>query len=135
MINMNLEIEVEGLKIKLEFAEKKQVDRTLLAVMHYVQGGRFEDVYDVSQTYVEKTTPNARAVKKATQEVDGIKDYGNGKLGYKCSYRCGCGHTGVRYPTEKEEYVHCHKCNEKLNMMASTADELHDEEFNYFIAY
>jgi len=132
---MNLEIEIPGLKIKLEFAEKKQVDRTLLAVMHYVQGGRFEDVYDVSQTYVEKVTPNARQLKNDTLVVDGVKDYGNGKLGYKCSYRCGCGHTGVRYPTEKEEYVHCHKCNEKLPISPATLNEAHDEEHFYFVAY
>ena len=132
---MNVEIKINDLHIKLEYADKKQVDRLILAAIHHAQGGKFEDVYDVSQTYVKKTTPNARAVKKAVPEINGVKDYGNGKKGYKCAYRCTCGHKGVRYPCDKEEYVHCHKCNEKLSIMPSTPNEAHDEEYFYFCAY
>lgn len=132
---MNLEIEVPGLKIKLEYAEKKHIDRTISAVMHYVQGGKFTDVYDVAQNYVEMENlkPSKRRV---TQEVDGVKTYPDGKTKYKCSYNCSsCNHKGVRWILTLEDPVHCHNCNQKLKVDTSTPNDAHDEEFNYYLAY
>jgi len=132
---MNLEIEIPGLKLKLEFAEKKQVDRAINAVMHYAQGGKFTDVYDVAQNYVEMENlkPSKRRV---TQEVNGVKTYPDGSVKYKCSYNCSsCNHKGVRWIEALGDSVHCHNCNQKLKVDTSTPNDAHDEEFNYYLAY
>ena len=129
---MNLEIEVPGLRIKLEYTDKKHVDRTVLAVMQYVQGKSFNDVYDVAQTYVEKTTPNTP--KKFVAEVNGIKHYPSGEKGYKCSYSCTCGNKGIRYVKEDANETECHKCKTKLTLMPAHENEAHDDDYNYFLA-
>ena len=129
---MNLEIEIPGLKIKLEYAEKQHVDRLINSVMNYAQGGSFTDVYDVAQQFVKK---KREGPKNFTPEVNGIKTYDNGKVTYKCKYNCGCGHDGVRYIIGDEEHVHCHDCNEKLKVSPATLNDAYDEDFNYYLAY
>ena len=129
---MNLEIEVPGLRIKLEYAEKQQVDRLINSVMNYTQGGSFTDVYDVAQQFVKK---KKEGPKNFIPEVNGVKDYGDGKLGYRTPYSCICGHKGIRYPTLEETFVHCHSCNTKLDMVPASKNDAHDKDFNYFLAY
>lgn len=130
---MNVEIEVPGLRIKLEFTDKKHIDRTVLAVMEYAKGGSFKNVYDVAQTY----TTRDYSEKKSTfiPEINGVKTYEDGTKGYKCRYECGCGNNGTRYIKEDEVYCKCHKCKSHLTVQASTPDELHNEDYDYFLAY
>ena len=134
---MNLEIEIPGLRIKLEYADKKQIDRTVNAVMNYVQGGKFTDVYDVAQNYV-KMTDLKPSKSRVTPEVDGVKNYPDGKTKYKCFYSCGCNHTGIRWVEKTETVTYCHDCNGEL-LISPVLDEKgepsHDKDFNYYMAY
>lgn len=129
---MNLEIEVPGLKLKLEYIDKKQMDRTILAVLNFAKGGSFEEVYQATNKVEE---PQEKKPKNYTPHVNGIKTYSNGKVAYKCSYNCGCGNRGERFIAGDEEHVHCHECNGKLMVSPSTLNDAHDEDYNYFLAY
>ena len=132
---MNVEVEALGFKVKLEYADKKQVDRLIVAMAKYAEGGSFTDHYDVAQSYVqmENKPPSKRRV---TEEVDGVKHFPDGKVKYKCSYNCSsCNNKGVRWIEGSEDSVHCHNCNESLIVGPSTLNDAHDEDFNYFIAY
>ena len=133
---MNVEITVKGITIKVQSTDRKHVDNLILAAINFENGGKFEDVYEVKKKAEQKVVSDEpKKPKNFTPEINGVKDYGNGRLGYRCFYRCPCGHKGVRYPTEDENHVHCHECNEKLNMTSATQDEAHDKDYNYFVAY
>lgn len=57
---------------------------------------------------------------------------------YKCSYICHnekCKDRGIRYIDDKTDTVKCHKCKTELSVFPSTANEAHDDEYNYFTAY
>jgi len=135
---MNVEIEVEGLKIKVHNTTKDHVNNLLLAAIQFVNGKEFKLPYDLQTTEIipddmNKINPIEKDRTKV-KAIQGVKDYGNGELAYQCFYRCGCGYKGYRYIKGFEESVRCHKCNEKLAVTESTPNEAHDEEFNYYIA-
>ena len=137
---MNLEIEINGLKIKLQYADQKQIDRTILASMAYAAGGDFAEVYQVPdnkqiQTQEPTAEPGEKKRKSIISDENGVRVYKNGKTAYKCNYRCMCGHHGIRYIGDDETFVYCHECNQTLNTMPSTVDQAHDENYNYFLAY
>ena len=145
---MNVEIEVEGLRIKVQNTTKDHANNLLLAAIQFVHGKEFKLPYDLGQVIpitpatveeiipddMEKINPIEKDRKKV-KAVEGVKDYGNGELAYQCFYRCGCGYKGYRYIKGYEEAVHCHKCNEKLAVTEATPNEAHDEEFNYYLAF
>lgn len=133
---MNVEITVKGITIKVQSTDRKHVDNLILAAIHFENGGKFEDVYEVKKKAEQKViSDEPKKPKNFTPEINGVKDYGNGKVTYKCGYTCMCNHTGVRYIEGHEEFVHCHRCNEKMNVMAASPNELHDKDFYYFLAY
>ena len=132
---MNLTIAKGDFKIEVDYIDKKDFKEVLISAFNYIEKGSFIDKYESFQATNKVEEPKEKKVKNFTPEVNGIKDYGNGKLGYKCAYRCGCGHKGVRHIVGDEEHVHCHECNEKLLVSPATLNDAHDEEFNYFVAY
>lgn len=136
---MNVEIEVDGLKIKVQNTTKEHANNLLLTAIQFVHGKEFKPPYDLAtQEIIPDDIHKINEIEKDRRKVkavNGIKNYGNGELAYQCSYRCECGYVGYRYIKGVEEHVNCHKCNAKLKVTESTPNDAHDEEFNYFLAY
>lgn len=128
---MNVEIEINDLKIKVQYTDKKHVDKLILAAVNYMNGGSFEEVY----SFVEKPKEQPKKEKKFIPEVDGVKTFKDGSQGFKTKYFCTCGHDGIKYAQLDDDYITCHSCNTKLNLSPVASDEAHDEDFNYFLAY
>lgn len=127
---MNLKIRTEGLELEIQNGDKAQIERTLIGVFAHLNGESFVGAYTALD--VEERPVNSK--RNFVPSVDGIKVF-NGINHYQCAYSCSCGHTGTRFIKDDAAITNCHKCNQGLNVVPSTKDGVHDEEFNYFIAY
>lgn len=69
-----------------------------------------------------------------------IRTLEDGTKIYQAHYDCDCGHSGRRYIVETNNYLKCHKCNEKLLVEAATLEDDEngipkpDIDGNFFIA-
>lgn len=136
---MNVEIEVQGLKIKVQNTTKEHANNLLLAAIQFAHGKEFKLPYDLgTEEIIPENITKTNDIEKDRRKVkavNGIKDYGNGELAYQCHYKCGCSYSGYRYIKGIEEHVYCHKCNSKLKVTESTLNNAHDSDFNYYLAY
>ena len=126
---MNLKVEMNGIKLEIQNGDLNRVEKTLIALFAFAEGGSFVDSYGS----VEEERP-VNSKRNHVPTVNGIKMFGD-DTHYQCAYSCSCGHTGNRFIKEDATVTNCHKCNTALQIVPSTDDAAHDEQFNYFIAY
>ena len=130
---MNLRIKANEFEIEINNIDAIRFEKTLLATFAILDGGeKFIETYKT--TTVDPTTMNSKA-KHYIEAVDGVRHHPNGIKEYKCKYNCSCGHQGHRFVHEDAETTTCHKCKATLFIQPSTANEAHDEDYNYFVAY
>lgn len=128
---MNLKIEYNGFKLEIVNGDIEQVSKTIVSAFAFFEGGSFVEAYKNAE--VEKRP--VKSARNFLHPVDGVRTHENGTKEYKCSYFCPCGHNGVRYVLEDTTKTTCHKCKKELDVQPSTKNDLHDADFNYFVAY
>lgn len=127
---MNLKVDINGIKLEIQNGDLNRVEKTLLALFAHVEGGSFCETYNAT----ESEERPVKSFRNHVPTVEGVKIFGDDKL-YQCAYSCSCGNQGRRYIKEDANTTTCHKCNSVMNVVPSTDDAAHDDEFNYFIAY
>ena len=130
---MNLRIKCGELEIELNNTDVIRFEKTLMATFAILEGGeQFIETY--KNTIVDPKTMNSKA-KHYIEAVDGVREHPNGVKEYQCEYNCSCGNRGKRFIHEDAETTTCHKCRGILKVQPSTDNDLHDEDYNYFVAY
>lgn len=145
---MNISIETKDFKFEAAHFDRKDLDKIIVSVFQYVEGGSFVKKYanqikseeSVKVALLGKTEKRTDATPRLVENyitpVNGVRTHNNGGQTFKCSYSCTCGHTGVRYVDKAALVTSCHKCKTELGVFPATSKTgVPDDEDNYFVAY
>ena len=155
---MNIRFKVSDFEFEMQNVDVTRVDRALNGLFLLIANGALIDSVHVNndnaemiperitslatflQAYnedfpgVEERPVNSK--RNFVEAVNGVREVNGTKL-YQCSYQCSCGNKGKRYIKVDAERATCHKCNADLDVQraVNSKELMHDDEFNYFVAY
>lgn len=125
---MNLKFKYGDLDLEIQNGDNAKVENVILGLFAHIKGESFIDAYNENETEEKSNKCGFVEAVKGVKILKGIEHY-------QCFYKCACGRTGVRFVKEDAEDTTCHGCGRLLKVEPATANDLHDEEYNYFAAY
>lgn len=139
---MHLKIKKGDFEIEALNVDSETFERVLVSVMNHIEGKSFSNTYGsvkkrqqgIEEQPVVKSSKEGKG--NYIKPIDGVRTFPDGRQEYQCSYKCTCGHSGIRYIADDDisGKTKCHKCNTELAVIPATLNDAHDEDFNYFLA-